>query len=252
MEKKRSLHRVLEDGEVVLSGRGKVAGFIILPFYLVGLSFILSFVVSILEMKFGIVISSLMYNAIFYGIMMLTVLLVFGKYLWASFTHALKQRPRYIWIVTLYLGYFAILATNMVARFVIALFTRDATSANQDAVTSNAEDSFIIMTIIACVCAPIIEEVIFRSLLFRGLSSRNHKFTVVLAGFFSALLFAGMHVFPAAMASGDLFELIYLVSYFPMGVILAVSCYKTKNIFGSILLHAFNNIVAMVLPMLLQ
>lgn len=253
MENKKRLYKILDDGEVVISGKGKLLGLLVLlPIYLIGLNFALSFLSAFLEQKFGIVISGLYFNLIYYIIMLAAVLLMFGGYLLQSFKRALKQKPRYIWLVTLYLGYFSILAFNMVGNVVVGLFKTDSTSVNQDAATSYAQESLWIMAFMSCLCAPIIEEVIFRGLLFRGLMSRNHKWTAVPACLLSGLLFAGMHVFPAAIANGDISELIYLASYLPMGITFAVCVYKTKNIFGGILLHAFNNIVATFLPLMLQ
>ncbi len=252
MENKKSLHRILDDGEVVLSKRGILVGFILLPVYMIGLSLLLSFVSAVIEVKLGYVISNLYFNLIFYAIMLAIVLLVFGKYLLASFKRAIKQRPKYIWLLTVYLGYFGILSFNMVSRLVVGIFKTDPTSVNQDTASSYAEESLAIMMFMSCLCAPIIEEVFFRGLLFRGLMSRKHKWTAIPACIISALLFAGMHVYPAVIANQDITELVYLASYLPMGIIFAVCVYKTKNIFSGILLHAVNNIVATLLPLMLQ
>lgn len=248
MENKRSLHKILDDGEVVLSKRGVIIGLILLPVYLVGLSFVLSFAVVFLETKFGIVISDLYFNLIYYIIMMVIVLAVFGKYLWASFKRALTQKPRYVWIAALYLGLLGTYAFNMVAQVVIGVCTNDLTSVNEDSATAYAEQSPLLMIFMACICAPIIEEVFFRGVLFRPMAGKKCAWIAYLV---SGLLFAAIHVVPATIANGDLMELIYLVSYLPMGIIFAVCCHKTKNIFGSILLHFANNLIAVVLPLVM-
>ncbi len=249
MENKKSLHRILDDGEVVLSKRGVIIGLILLPVYLVGLSLLIAVVSEVLRLTVGYEMTDLQFNLSYYVIMLTIVLLIFGKYIWASIRRAVQQKPRYIWIIVLYLGYLAILAFNMVSQVIIGMFSSDLTSTNQDTVVNYAQESKLAMTFMACVCAPIIEEVFFRGVLFRPFA--KGKVTAVLAAVMSALLFASIHVLPTFIATGDLSELVYIVAYLPQGLIFATCCYKAKNICASMLLHLLNNAIAMTASIIL-
>ncbi len=244
MENTKSLHRVLDDGEVVLSKRGVIIGLLLLPVYLIGLSLAIEAVLYLIYMKTGYVLSSVYMNLIYYVIMLAIVLAVFGKYLWASLKRAINQKPRYIWIIMLYLGYLGILAFSMVSQVIVGIFTNDLTSTNQDAAVGFSQDSALIMGFMSCICAPIIEEVFFRGVLFRPFA--NNKVMTVIAAIVSALLFASIHVVLNAIVSGNYGELIYIVSYLPQGIIFAICCYKTKNICGSILMHLVCNAIALM------
>lgn len=245
MENKKSFHKILDDGEVVLSKRGVITGFILLIVYLFGMDFYLYGVDYVLRTQFGYTLNSLGLNMVFYVTMIILVLLFFGKYLWASLKRAVAQKPRYIWIITLYLGYLAILAFSMVAQVIVGMFETDLTSVNQDAAVSYSQNSTLAMMFMSCLCAPIIEEVFFRGVLFRPFA--NNKVCAVIACVLSALVFSSIHVVPAAIAYKDPGELIYLISYLPQGIVFAICCYKTKNIYGSILLHFANNLIAVMM-----
>lgn len=244
MENTKSLHRVLDDGEVVLSKRGVIIGLLLLPVYWIGLSLVIETVLYLVYQKTGYVLSSMYMNLIYYVIMLTIVLAVFGKYLWASLKHAINQKPRYMWIVMLYLGYLGMIALSMVSQVIVGLFTNDLTSTNQDNVVSFSEDSVLVMGFMSCICAPIIEEVFFRGILFRPFA--KNKVCAVLAGAVAAILFASMHVVTAAIVNNNPGELIYILSYLPHGIVLAVCCYKTKNICGAILMHMVTNMIAMI------
>ena len=243
----RSLHSILEDGEVVLNKRGVLFGVLLLPVYLFGLSFAIEWVFWMLEPKLGYKIDPIYLNLVYYIIMTAIVLLVFGKYLLASFKRALEQRPRYIWIITLYLGYLAILAFSTVSQVIVGMFTSDATSANQDAAVSFSQNNVLIMGFMSCICAPIVEEVFFRGVLFRPFA--KNKVLAVIAAVISSVMFASIHVVLAAIVNKDPSELIYIVSYLPQGIVFAICCYKTKNICGSILLHSASNLLATLISM---
>ncbi len=244
MEKSKSLHRILDSGEVVLSKRGVISGMILLFVYLFLTDYYLLGVYYAVEKIFGYTLNNLELNMVFYVTMIIAVLLIFGKYLWASLKRAVAQKPRYIWIIAVYLGYLAILTFNMMAQVIIGMVQTDLTSANQNSVVAYSQQSMLSMVFMSCLCAPIIEEVLFRGVLFRGFA-KNRTWAII-AGFVSALVFASVHVVPAAISYQDPGELIYLLSYLPQGIVFAICCYKTENICGSILLHFVNNSIAMM------
>lgn len=92
--------------------------------------------------------------------------------------------------------------------------------------------NFGLMFLLAGVVAPIVEETLFRGVVYGWLRARM---PIALAVVVSAVVFAGVHVIP-----------ILLPALFVVGMILAVVYEWSKSLWVSILLHAIQNTVAVV------
>lgn len=86
--------------------------------------------------------------------------------------------------------------------------------------------------------APILEELIFRKIIFGSLNKRMNFF---LAVFISSLLFALLHL-----------EFQHLLIYFAMGVALAYVYVKTKRIIVPILVHMGMNSIVVITQLLID
>lgn len=89
----------------------------------------------------------------------------------------------------------------------------------------------VAMIITTCICAPILEEILFRGIIMKGLLNKGAKPNVAIA--VSAFVFGFVHFYPWQF-----------VGAFLLGLVLGVVYYKTKSLLLPILLHAFNNAVA--------
>jgi membrane protease YdiL (CAAX protease family) len=94
--------------------------------------------------------------------------------------------------------------------------------------------SFLIIIISVVVIAPIIEEMIFRGLLLRGLEKKYES--VVLSVIYSSILFAVIHVLPS-----------FFIQIFLIGMILGFLSIKFNSIFPGIVLHSINNLLTLLL-----
>ncbi len=90
--------------------------------------------------------------------------------------------------------------------------------------------NFLTALVVAAVLAPIVEELIFRGLIFGWLRSRLPLWLAVIV---SAAVFAAAHVIP-----------ILFPALFVMGVILALAYQRTNSLVVNILLHAAQNTFA--------
>lgn len=79
-----------------------------------------------------------------------------------------------------------------------------------------------------CIVAPIVEEIIFRGILLRGLL--NHGMTPVWAILLSSIIFGAVHLNPWQFVGAGF-----------LGAIFAFVYYKTKSLWLCIFLHALNN-----------
>ncbi len=83
-----------------------------------------------------------------------------------------------------------------------------------------------------CVFAPVVEEVIFRGIVWWALES---LISVRFAFCFTTVMFAIAH-----------FDILHVVAVFPLGVLFGFLRWKTKSIWLPLLAHALNNSMASV------
>lgn len=92
-------------------------------------------------------------------------------------------------------------------------------------------DGIVILLVVA-IGAPLVEELLFRGVLFEEIKKESSTKTTI---FLTALIFGFYH-----------FNIIQSPNTFFMGLVLAYVYFKTKSIKGSIIVHATNNIIAMI------
>lgn len=114
----------------------------------------------------------------------------------------------------------------------------DITSENQTSINEILGQYPILMTFSAVCLAPIYEEILFR-LGFR--KCINNKFLFIII---SGTLFGLIHIFPTDLNLG--IALIQSITYVAMGLALAYFYQKYDNIFYSILLHFYNNLLSII------
>lgn len=124
----------------------------------------------------------------------------------------------------------------------IYLFQRGFTPPETDVYTQLLGNAtvvtFILNLVLAGILAPIMEETLFRGIIFGGLQTYFGKWTS--AGI-SALFFSGLH-----------FQAYGFVPRFVLGMVLAHLYSKHKSLYPSMAMHAINNIVALTLAVLVE
>ena len=132
------------------------------------------------------------------------------------------------------------IVANMIINFVLGGGSND--SANQLLFEDYLNNGALLMAFQSVILAPILEELLFRGLVFRSLRDKSKW----LAIFASSFLFGFLHIYSALFA-GDLSQLIYLFSYGGMGFAFSYAYEKRKTICVPILMHMINNLVAIIL-----
>ncbi len=141
-----------------------------------------------------------------------------------------------LWIIILSFG--LCLGLNLATSFFTDLLTQWL---NQQGVSVSAPDfsysldtpflSFILIAY-SCFIAPILEEVIFRGYILQSLQQFGNGFAIV----FSSLLFGIYH-----------FDLTQLLPAFAMGCLFGYLVTRCGSLLPSILVHALNNIIAVLI-----
>ncbi len=199
-------------------------------------------------------------NFLTYVVALIAVVPFMFKYLKKDVKIALDDKKETLKHVLLGIG--IMYATSIFANLLVQILTLNldasGSSENQEVIEElmgSGTVNALLMCITTVFFAPILEEIIFRKCLF-GLFKKKTYLTIAI----SAIIFAGIHVVPAClnilldilMQGGstltDLYiEAVYIISYLGQAIAMSYIYYRSKfNIVPSILIHLFNNVLAVL------
>ena len=115
-----------------------------------------------------------------------------------------------------------------------------ATSNNENQIQKLLGTMPIYVATVSCICAPIIEEMIFRKSLKKCFKS-PYLFIVA-----SGLIFGLLHV----LTSKNIYEFLYIIPYGLFGSVFAYIYYKTKTIFSTISIHMIHNTILIIISLI--
>ena len=222
---------------VPLTRRETVFGLLLLPFYAF---FFQIFAQLLAEFLFRAAFSAAVINACYYALNLIAVLFVFRGFLLRNLrTLRAEQLPAAFLAFPVYL-----LLSTLVSQLVLRLLP-DFQNRNNGAVVSILDASPILMLALSVIAAPIVEETLFRGLIFGCIRQRSR----FLAYVFSALCFSAIHVVgylsvltPAELAAS-------VLQYVPASAVLCALYEYSDNLIPSVLLHALINLVACAIGM---
>ena len=209
--------------------REKIAGWIYLPIHAVLMSLIILPAIAVLLQQSGREVTAITLNVIYYVTGFAFVLLFMFSYLRESFTSAWRRGP----FPTVLIGFAIFYACNIIVNLILSGMGQDLVNPNQEAVNDAVVMSATTMFAVAVIMAPIVEEVLFRGVVFGTIRMKSRVFAYII----SALLFAVYHLWASVIAYSDWTILIYLVQYIPAGLVLAWVYERCGSIWASILLH---------------
>ena len=111
---------------------------------------------------------------------------------------------------------------------------------NDSAITSMAHTGYTLTAISVVILAPVVEEVLYRGLIFRNL----YRSSQVAAYLLSMAAFAAIHVLGYIGSQSVTTLVICFLQYLPAGLCLAWTYTKADNIVAPIVVHALVNAVA--------
>lgn len=237
--------------EYISRRRLLISLFTILPLYFFILPYvILPYPISYLANILGITGYEdflLLYN-LFYQIILLIITVVFFIPLLRQSVADLRRRGPRHFFVWWGLSYAAFYGVNIAAGILSSIVNGDyAISNNQQTIISLTGDNPAITAIIAVFLGPVVEELIFRGIIFRAI----RPFGKIPACAVSALTFGLIHVL-SAVISGNIHEILLIIPYLAMGLSLSVIYEKRRNILLPICVHMTQNAVSILLMLLLS
>lgn len=135
-----------------------------------------------------------------------------------------------------------LLAANFIINLMLILvFKIETQSENQVIVVEMIKQAFVPMFLSTVIFAPLVEEVIFRGVLYQNLRSRRFY---ILPMILSIVLFASMHLLAGLSAGKGWSEFIFIFQYAGLSFFMIRAMEQTNNLFGAICIHFINNTIA--------
>ncbi|NCB73672.1 MAG: CPBP family intramembrane metalloprotease [Clostridia bacterium] len=210
------------------------AGYIYLPFYIIVLPLFVVMLSALSPENYN----DLTANAVYYGIGLLFCLIPMRSYLRSAYDALLDNLGANIaalafgYIINILLGY---LATGLI----FTIMGDKLTSLNSQLSAFESSRGVIALAVFV---APVIEEVLFRGVVFGALAPKHRRLAFIV----SIGLFAFYNVWQFAIAAMNLTVFVYMIAYIPLGYVLAWAYEKTNCIWVSILLHILINAMSLL------
>ena len=125
-----------------------------------------------------------------------------------------------------------------VSNIIIGLFVSKATAGNEENVQTLIKASNYLSIFTFGIVGPMVEELVFRKS-FRDVFKKEWLFILV-----SGLVFGGLHV---VLSLTSLWDLFYLIPYCSLGIAFGYIYVKTDNIYYSMFIHIFHNVLFTIL-----
>lgn len=175
-------------------------------------------------------------NLVYFAISALVLLLVFHSTLRRDFDELVDRIGWCIITILMALG-IDYLLSYAVSFLSMLLPTLAEDSPNDQVIMTMAGESSGAIKATAIFLAPIVEELLFRGIIFGGLKKRNR----IMAYAMSILMFALLHVWQYALIGGDWTVLLYMIQYIPVSFALAWCYERSGTLWCPIAFHMMIN-----------
>ena len=152
-------------------------------------------------------------------------------------------KNKHSWINGLAFGALLIAGGTFIGIIINLIRGSTDVNANESMIRLLADNYYIPMFIVTVFCAPIVEEITYRLCVFGFLNKKNKWLALIV----SALIFAFLHFDFTATGDDMINELWNLPTYIYSGVILALAYSREGRLSDSIIAHAMNNMLSMLL-----
>ena len=212
----------------------RIAGLIYLPFHII----ILPLFINMLAEYLPGGLSDTAANAVYYGLGFAFCIICMWKYLRTAFDFLLDNVATNI-TAMLFGGVSYLLLSYLASGVLFAILGDEQVASNNELISSLADESSRAIVALTVFVAPIVEEVLFRGVVFGTLAPKHRR----LAFAASIALFAFYNVWQLALSTMDLKMFLYMVLSIPMGYALAWVYEKTNCLWVPIFLHMLINIL---------
>lgn len=178
-------------------------------------------------------------NMIFYYTLFALTLVIFWHYLGHTTSAFLSGFWRTMGTVCA--GMVGFYGLNELIYRLLELLPLGIRNLNDLTISAQINDAPRSTALIIILLAPFVEEVLFRGYVFGNLRGMSRAAAYIV----SCLLFAFLHVWQFAVIHQDLSYFLLMLQYLVPGFVLAWTYERSGNLWGSFLLHAFVNALAL-------
>ncbi len=213
-----------------------VCGIIYLPLHIFVMPFAVALVFTRVFSPFGKVPSEATLTLIYYLVAFLFILLSMRGFLKSSFSDFVDRFAAVIQSVLL--GYILYIVMLYALTYLLTLLNAQPTAnPNNEAVTAQISRHWETMVVSTVLLAPIVEETLFRGILF-GLIRRKNRTAAYVVSF---LLFSLYHIWTYALKGFDIRFIFYMLQYLPGSIALARCYERSGTIWAPVILHMIIN-----------
>ena len=178
-------------------------------------------------------------NVIYYAINFLAVAWIFRDFLGKNID-ALAQRPMQVLKAVLF-GFARYFVLSVMVGNLVLMLDPDFMNANDAAITEMVEGNFVLMTVGTVMLVPVVEECLFRGLIFRNLYDKSSTAAYLV----STIAFSSVHIVGFLFVYSPMDILISFLQYLPAGLCLAWAYVRADTIFAPIFIHTIVNAIGM-------
>lgn len=220
---------------VMMTRKEVILGICYLPCYLLLFSVLIQLILSWI-LPGGA--TNLLLNVCFYGLNTFCIFLIFHRFLRKNLNLWMSQWRSLLKQVGIALGIYYVI--SMTVNLLVLLLMPDFVNQNNETVVGILDQQPLLMVVIAVVLAPIIEETLFRGLIFGNLRIWNRPMGYV----FTAVFFAAIHIVGYLDTMSLLEVILSAVQYVPATLVLAGLYEKSDTLAAPMLLHAGINAIS--------
>lgn len=179
-------------------------------------------------------------NILLFIINFACIMLIFPKFLWKNLQASLNSF--FITLKSAGIGFVLYYGSSMLVNLLVFTINPDFSNANDSNISQMLRGNFTLMGICTVLLVPIVEETLYRGLIFRTLYNKN----ALLGYTLSTALFALIHVIGYIGSYDTLTLALCFLQYIPAGICLAWAYVRADSILAPILIHMTVNQVGIL------
>lgn len=178
-------------------------------------------------------------NFLCFAVNFAVVTVIFHRYLIASW-NVLRAAPKRS-LSSCGLGLALYFAATMAVSILITVVEPDFSNANDGAISDMMTENSVLMTIGAVLLAPVVEELLYRGVVFGQLYRRWPLAAYII----SAAVFSSLHIIGYISSYTPIQLLLAFIQYVPASIVLAWIYVRSDTILVPILVHILINTIAL-------
>ena len=179
----------------------------------------------------GSPLSVVQLNFVFFALNFIVITVAYRRFLIEN----LKMLVKHPWWVLRFAGAGLLLywVGNFLVSMLIMQLSPSFTNANDQSIMELTQDNVILMSVGTVLLVPVVEETLYRGVLFGAIYRKN----AFLAYTLSTVVFSSLHIIGYLGVYSPLELLLSFLQYVPAGLCLAWSYQKSDSIWAPILIH---------------